>query len=283
MTLSVIIVNFRNPALLRLSLRSLARELADAAYEYEVIVIDSASTPETRNVVRDEGGQVLNRISLIPFTENTGYTRGVNEGLRRSHGQYMLILNPDIVPTPGSIDALMTYLREHPRCGLAGPGLLNFDDTRQDSAFRFYTPLTMLARRIGFPGARALSDRFVLRDRDLTANGPVDWLMGSALMVRRDSLERIGLMDERFFLYLSGVDWAWRFWENAMTVDYVPCALMYHYHRRESKGRLGVFELLLRPQARWHLADAVKYFRKHGISGNRPSVTHEVQPTLMTA
>jgi hypothetical protein len=283
MTLSVIIVNFRNPALLRLSLRSLARELSGAQYEHEVIVVDSASSPETRNVVREEGTRMLRRISLVPFSENTGYTRGVNEGLRRARGEYMLILNPDIVPTPGSLGVLMAYLRDHPLCGLAGPGLLNFDDTRQDSAFRFYTPLIMLARRIRFPGAHRLSERFVLRDVDLTSHRSVDWLMGSALMVRRDALERIGMMDEQFFLYLSEVDWAWRFWENAMTVDFVPGSLMYHYHRRESKGRLGVLDIVFRPQARWHAMDAIRYFKKHGVRGVRPTITHHVQPTLLTA
>jgi GT2 family glycosyltransferase len=88
-------------------------------------------------------------------------------------------------------------------------------------------------------------------------------------------------MDERFFLYLSEVDWAWRFWENGYRVVYLPSVQMYHYLKRQSKGRFAILDFFTRPQSRWHLADAVRYFTKHGTSGRRPRGTAVRQPQLI--
>ncbi len=280
--LSVIIVNFKNPPLLRLALTSLSRALG-RTLSYEVIVIDSASTVETQNIVRHDCDGLFGRLALVPFTENTGYTRGVNEGLRRATGEYLIVLNPDIVVLPGSLEALMTYLHDHPQVGLVGPGLLNFDDTRQDSSFRFYTPLIMVARRIPLPFMRRRVERFLMRNEAFTGPTAADWLMGSALMTTRNALERVGMMDERFFLYLSEVDWAWRFWDNGYLVAYMPTVRMYHYHQRQSKGRFGILDVFIRRQTRWHIRDAIRYFRKHGISGRRPEHPQPVQPSLLNA
>ncbi len=280
MTLSVIIVNFKNAALLRLSLTSLHRALG-ARLDYEVIVVDSASSIETRNVVTHDCGDLFDHCHLIPFRENTGYTRGVNEGLRRAIGEHVLILNPDIVALPGSIETLIKYLREHPDVGLVGPMLLNFDTTRQDSCFRFYTPLVMALRRISIPFTQSIRNHFVMHDSDLTAPLPVDWMMGSSLMVSRAALEHVGHLDETLFLYLSEVDWARRFWENGQAVHYVPTARMYHYHQRQSKGRFGLLDIFFRKETRWHIKDAWNYFKKNGISGIRPeTLSRYHQPAL---
>ncbi len=280
MTLSVIIVNFRNPPLLRLALRSLCRVLQGQAAA-EVIVVDSASTPETQNVVRHDCAGLFERMQLVAFTENTGYTRGVNEGIVRATGDYILILNPDIIVQPGTLEQMVDYLSTHPETGLVGPGLLNFDDSRQDSCFRFYTPLVIAARRLSLPFTSGLVARFLMRDRSVTGPTHVDWVMGSALMTSRKAVDTVGLMDERLFLYFSEVDWARRFWENGYAVVYLPTVQMYHYHQRQSKGRFGILDAVLRRETRWHIADAIRYFRKHGISGQRPNAGLPAQPSLI--
>ncbi len=281
MNLSVIIVNYGNPALLRLALTTLARSMGRWA-SYEVIVVDSASSIETRNVVLHDCTSLFESLTLVPFAHNTGYTNGINEGLRRATGDFLLMLNPDIVVLPGTVEGMMTYLREHPDVGLVGPGLLNFDDSRQDSCFRFYTPLVMAARRLALPFTGRLVDSFLLRSQELDGPTSVDWVMGSALMTTRSALECVGPMDEQFFLYLSEVDWAHRFWENGYVVRYLPSVRMYHYHQRQSKGRFGILDIFFRPQTRWHIADALRYFRKHGTHGERPSRPHALQPGLLS-
>ncbi|MEK7124857.1 MAG: glycosyltransferase family 2 protein [Patescibacteria group bacterium] len=272
--LSIVIVNYKNPALLRLCLGSLVRELSPH-FDYEVVVVDSQTSVETQNVVREEFTTLFKKITLVPYRENTGYTRGNNEGMRKSSGDHFLILNPDAMITKGSVKRLYEYLVAHPQVGLLGPQLLDFNGTRQQSCFRFYSIFTILYRRVNhLPFANRILNRFLMRDADLSKTIPVDWLMGSALMTSRAAVQRVGLMDERMFHYFSEVDWARRFWENGYAVTYFPHAQMYHYHRRQSKGRFGIFDIIMQRESRWHLMDGIRYFLKYGFSTARPSYAH---------
>lgn len=274
--ISIVVINFKDPALLRLSLRSLTR-LSDEYREYEIVVIDSAATTETRNVAVEEFESEGHPIRYVPFKENIGYTRGVNEGIRHASGDDILIVNPDIIPLPGAIAALRSYCAQNPWAGLVGPQLLNFDGSRQESCFRFYQPITILLRRTPLgklPWAKKSLARFAMKDTDTSRTIPVGWLMGSALMTTKKAIEKIGLMDEHFFLYMSEVDWARRFWENGYQVVYYPEARMYHYHKRSSKGTLALFDVFFRKETRWHLKDAISYFKKYGTRPYHPHDAH---------
>lgn len=279
MTISIIIVNFKNPPLLRLALQSLSRVLKPDL-PAEVIVVDSQSSPETANVVAEDCASLFQSLRYVPFKENTGYTRGVNEGLRRAAGDFMLVINPDIIMLPGALESTLDYMATHPQIGMVGPGLLNFDDSHQSSCFRFYTPLIMLARRLAIPGTRNLLRSFLLANQVFHGPTEVDWVMGSALLVSRTALERVGLMDEQFFLYMSEVDWAWRFWENGYKVVYLPTVQVYHYHQRQSKGRFALLDVFTRRETRWHITDAIRYFLKHGTNGQRPESQRPAQSAL---
>ncbi len=259
---SIAIINYKNPALLRLCLSSLKRVLS-ADFKYEIVVIDIASSPETKNVIKEFTG-----IKLLTFKNNIGYTRGVNEGIKASSGDYVLILNPDVVPMAGSIEELTLYLATNTNVGLVGPRLLNFNGSTQNSCFRYYTPLTILCRRspLGHTSfGKKIINKALMTDKKLDHPTEVDWLMGSAVLVSKKAVDKVGLMDEKFFLYMSDVDWARRFWENGFKIAYYPKAEMCHYHRRESKGRFGPLDVLFNKQSRWHLKDAVKYFHKYGF------------------
>ncbi|MBX4211423.1 MAG: glycosyltransferase family 2 protein [Candidatus Yanofskybacteria bacterium] len=263
--LSVIIVNYKNPPLLRLCLGSLVQNVSPD-FDFEVIVVDSEASLETEMVVTEEFSSKFKHIRYAPFTENTGYTRGVNEGLKLATGDYMLVLNPDVIILKDSLEKLTAYMSEHPEIGLIGPELLNFNGTHQPSCFRFYSPLTVISRRIShLPFAGRINDRFLLKDIDLSKPIAVDWIMGSAYMTSRQALEKTGLLDEYLFHYFSDVDWAQRFWDNGLQVVYYPYTQIYHYHQRESKGSLGLFDIFTKKATRWHIRDAIRYFRKHGI------------------
>lgn len=279
--ISIVILGYRNPALMRLCLKSLAHAMRSES-DYEVIVVDNASTIETRQVVTEEFAATFPSIKLIPIRTNSGYTHGVNEGLRAARGEYIIALNHDIVVEPGSIRALVSYLADHPQVGLIGPRLLNFDGTHQDSYFRFYRPWTIISRRLSLlPGARAERDRFTVRDSNPAHVQEVDWISGAAFMTTRIALEQVGLLDETLFHYFSDVDWAWRFWENGYAVTYYPMAAMAHYLGRTSKGRFGILDPIFNRATRWHISDAIHYFFKHGISGTRPTTRIKHQSTLI--
>lgn len=262
--LSIVVVNFKNPPLLRLCLKSLNRVL-DPNFKREVIVIDVASTISTRNVVTEE----FPAIKLVPFKENIGFTRGVNEGIKKSQGDFIILLNADLIPTPHAIENMYNYMKQHPEVGIVGPKLINFDGSDQDSCFRFPALTTILYRRTPLGrthfGKKHLN-KFLMGERDKSKIMEADWLFGSPIMISRKGIEKVGLMDERFFLYMSDVDWPRRFWENGFKVLYYPDSKMYHYHIRHSKGRYGIFDVILKKESRWHVADALKYFVKYGFT-----------------
>lgn len=261
MTLSIIIVNFKNPALLRLCLKSLERTLSPKL-DYEILVVDISSEITTQNVVLEE----FPKVKLLPFKDNIGYTKGVNEGIKKSSGEYFIILNPDIVPLKNSIETLLDYMKKNKDVGLAGPQLLNFDGTPQQSCFGFYNAITIGYRRVNYlPFKKRVLSGFLLEGKDLSGTNSVDWLMGSAIMARRSAINEVGLMDEKFFLYFSDVDWAKRFWENGYKVVYYPLAKIYHYHRRVSKRNSWIIDVFMNRQSQQHIKDGFRYLFKYGF------------------
>jgi GT2 family glycosyltransferase len=263
--LSIIIVHHRTPELLKLCLASIRKTLSscdDDRLDYEVIIVDSATTRQGRNVVKEKFPEAV----FLPFKENLGYSRGVNVGISKAGGNYLLILNPDVIATDGAVGKMLSYMKTHPDIGALGPKMLNFNGSIQETYFSFYKPATIAARRtfLGrFGSFKRLLDDFLMTGSDRNKIQTPDWLMGSAIMVSRKAVEKVGLMDERFFMYFEDVDWARRFWHNDFKVVYFPEAVMYHYHQRESKSRLGLLDALFNKKTRWHIQSAIKFFWKY--------------------
>ena len=230
--------------------------------DYEIIVVDSLTTRQSRDIVRER----TPRAKFLGYKTNLGFSRGVNIGLKNSIGKFLLVLNPDIVMSDDTVEKLLSYIQRHKDIGMVGPQLRNFNGTIQQNYFNFYTPLTIAARRsfLGklWPFRQALAD-FLMTGSDPNKIQTPDWLMGSALMLRREAVAQVGPMDERFFMYFEDVDWARRFWHNGYKVVYYPKAVAYHYHQRESKSALGIFDAFFNQKTRWHIQSAVKFFRKY--------------------
>ncbi|HWA64340.1 MAG TPA: glycosyltransferase family 2 protein [Candidatus Paceibacterota bacterium] len=260
--LSIIIVNYQKPELLRLCLKSIQRAITPS-FAHEVLVVDVAAGPRTRAVVVEE----FPSVRYLPFAENIGYTKGVNAGIAACGSDTCFVMNSDIIPMANSFEILHKYLADHPDAGMVGPQLLNFDGTPQPSCFRYVTPLTILSRRtpLGLlPFMKKSMNDFFMNDQDLTHPTPADWLSGSAFMITMSAAKKVGPLDESMFLYLSDVDWPRRFWDNGYAVMYIPEAQMFHYHHRESRGRVGIFDVFVNRQTRQHIKDAIRYFRKYG-------------------
>ncbi len=266
MKLSIIVNHYRTPEVLRNCLNSVKEDLKEADFEWELIVTDSATIEKTTEMMASEFPDVR----FLPAEENIGFGRSINLALREAKGEYLFIINADIViDEKGAIRNMLSYMQEHAEIGMLGPKLWNINNTWQQSAFRFYTPMTVFYRRTLLgrtPFGKKNLDYFLMKDifkNDITEPIPVDWLMGSAMMVRGRDLEKVGDFDERYFMYFEDVDWARRFWENGLKVVYYPKVTMYHYHFQSSKKK-GVFKTAFNKYARIHVESALKYFRKFG-------------------
>ncbi len=260
MKLSIIITHYRTPELLNLCLQSIKEAARDL--KHEILVLDSETQDETEEMIKSRWPEV----KFFPFKKNTGYAKIVNVGLCQALGEYLLVLNADILAQKDSLNRMIAYLAANHAIGLLGPQLLNFNGTIQESCFCFYHPLTIVYRRtfLGLtgPGKKELA-RFAMKDFDRQSARNVDWLLGAALMLRQQALNDIGLMDERFFLYFEDTDWCRRFWEGGWSVTYFPEAKMHHYHGRLSKKTRGLADLFFNKYTWIHVSSAIKYFWKY--------------------
>lgn len=260
MDLSIIITSYKNPELLRVCIDSIRRNYGGK--DYEIIVADSETGEEIEMMMREDYPEV----KFLPSKKNIWFGGCVRTGYIASQGEFILILNDDIIIKKDSIEKLFEYIKKNPAVGIVGPQLLNFSETFQISCFRFVTPLTILYRRtplgsLGF--AKKHLDRYLMKDFDHSETQEVDWILGSAMLVRRSAVSKVGEIDKRFTYYFEDTDWCRRFWENGFKVVYFPDSQMYHYHRRGSAGK-GILRLIFfNKLTRLHIQSALKYFWKY--------------------
>ncbi|MFH0969291.1 MAG: glycosyltransferase family 2 protein [Patescibacteria group bacterium] len=260
MELSIAINNYRNPELLKLCINSIKKNVL--GIEYELIVADAETEEGTEMMMREDYPDVR----FFPFRKNVGFQAMLKKGIEKSKGDYILLLNGDIIVNPGSAEKLLEYVKKNPEVGIAGPKLLNFNGTLQYSCFHYYKPLTIIYRRIlfiqKFGFVKKHLDWFSMKDYDHENIKEVDWLMGSAMLVSRKAAEKVGMMDPQFFMYMEDVDWCRRFWENGFKVVYYPLSVMNHYHGKGSdKG--GLFRSVSNKLTWIHVRSAIKYFWKY--------------------
>jgi len=269
MKLSIIVTNYKTPEPLKLCLISVFRQKTD--FDFEVIVADIQAEFENRQFIEDDFPKAF----YLPIKENTGMSKAVNIALRKSTGEFKLIINADIVlQKEGDLCLLVNYLDERKEIGILAPALLNFDNTVQQSYYRFYTLATILFRRTflkKFSFAKKSLDFFSMRDVVIssdknTAPFEVDWAMGAALMFQKEFFKKIGAFDERFFMYFEDVDIARRAKQKGLKVIYYPPVQVFHYHQKASTSGKGALDIFFNKYSRIHLYSALKYFLKHGLN-----------------
>jgi len=276
MEISIIINHYKSPEVLKMCLNYLSdwkKEFEAEGKKAEIIVTDSETIPETRALMNDK----FSDIQFIAEPKNVGFGKSVNRALKKAQGEYVFIINADlIIADPKELNKMLEYLKNNPNVGIIGPALRNFDETHQPSAFRYYTPLLIILRRTPFGRTRwgkKKIEEFMLRDVKNLLSEPkeVDWLMGSALLTKKEHLDKIGLFDERYFMYMEDVDLCRRFWESGLKVIYYPHSVMYHFHGGASRSK-NMLKSLSNKYTRTHIASAYKYFRKHGLKKVRHGI-----------
>jgi hypothetical protein len=256
MDLSVIIVNYNVRQFLENLLVSLQRAMEGLSGE--IIVVDNASDDGSVEMVREKFPSVC----LIPSSSNAGFARANNIALRQSKGDYLLLLNPDTIVQEDTLTVMVRFLREHPAVGLAGCKILNPDGSFQLSCKRsFPTPWVSFTRIFGlsslFPQSR-LFGRYNLTYLDADATYPVDAVSGSFMMISRAAYERVGGLDEAFFMYGEDLDYCFRVQESGLRVYYVHETRIVHFKgestRRSDLDEIRVFYDAMRIFVRKHFA-----------------------------
>ena len=245
--LAIVIVHYRTPHLLRDCLRSVYTSQGDLTYH--VCVVDNCSGDDSCRMVEAEFPQV----TLIANETNAGYPYANNLGLRtfgftnpgetsRVEGplpRYALLLNPDTRLPPTALADMIAFLDAHPDAAVAGPRLVRQDGSLDKACRRaFPSPEVSCYHMLGLSKLFPKSERFgrynmtYLDDRTTTE---VDAVNGAFMMVRREAIAQVGLMDEAFFMYGDDLDWAYRFKEAGWKVYYNAAVNVLHYKGAASR------------------------------------------------
>ena len=227
MDVTVVIVSYNVSSFLDQALITLSRAIG--GLETEVFVVDNDSADDSVAMVRARHPWV----TLIESGGNLGFARANNLALARARGRYILLLNPDTVVRPDTLATMVRFLDDNPDSGAAGCKVLNADGTLQLACRRgFPTPGAAFYKLIGLSGLFPRSRTFgaynlTYLDPDETAE--VDAVSGSFMMIRREALERVGFLDEDFFMYGEDLDLCYRIKHDGWKIHYVPGTEIIHF------------------------------------------------------
>jgi hypothetical protein len=194
-------------------------------------VVDNASTDGSAEMVRER----FPWVQLIGNTENVGFARANNQALVLSRGDYVVLLNSDAELLPGALEALNSFMDAQPEAGACGPLLLNGDgQSLQPSGHPVLTPwrefwrLTFLDRVV--PRATYPMERW-----ERSQPREVEVIKGACLVLRREVLDQVGLLDERYFMYTEEMDLCYRLAQAGWKLYWVPQARVIHYGEASSR------------------------------------------------
>ncbi|MBV8719778.1 MAG: glycosyltransferase family 2 protein [Chloroflexi bacterium] len=273
--LSIVVLNYNTREHLRACLHALRAE-GSPSIETEVLVVDNASADGSVEMVATE----FPWARLVRSLRNGGFAFGNNQALRLARGDAILVLNPDTLIPPGGLGALLDVLRQHPEAGIVGPKLLRPDGSIHLACRRsFPTPSVAFYRLTGLSRLFPKSQRF--GRYNLTYIEPdvpieVDSVCGACLLIRRSVVDRIGLLDERFFMYGEDLDWCLRTREAGWTVRYEPSIVVRHQHGAASRQRA------FRTNVYFFRAMDL-FYRKHYIQRYHPLLTGVVRTSIYAA
>ena len=233
MDLSIIIVNYNVKEFLQQALTSIQQ--AGRSLDYEVIVVDNASSDGSVELIREKFPDVR----LIANEENHGFAVANNQAMKIARGNFILLLNPDTIVQENTFSVILDFFRQHSDCGMIGCKILNPDGSLQLACRRsFPTPWVAFTKIVGL--SRLLPRSKLFGKYNLTYLNPnetyeVEAISGSFMFFRREVMEQIGYLDESFFMYGEDLDWCFRVREAGWKIYYLPDTQIIHFKGESSK------------------------------------------------
>lgn len=258
--LSIIVVSYNTAGLLEKCLSAVYAN-SHEQHRFELIVVDNASSDESVEVVRQKFPQA----QLIVNAENRGFAAANNQALERAQGTYIVLLNPDTEVIGDTLWKLVAFLEAEPQAAVVGPALVYPDQTFQESAFRFPSLwqifLDFFPLNWRFARSR-LNGRYPRRlfEGGFPQAFEIDFPLGACLMLRRSVIEKVGLMDEGYFMYMEEIDWCYRIKQAAVPAGYRPLGLRFRPGRRKP----SLWKIYCLPAARLvhHAGASTRQFRE---------------------
>ena len=225
MDLSVVIVSYNVKYYLEQCLRSVFR--SQGKWEMEVFVVDNNSSDGSVEYLSARFPQV----KFIANKDNRGFSCANNQALRQAKGRYMLLLNPDTILTENTLTDTLQYLDEHPEVGASGTAMYGRDGRfAWESRRGVPTPWTAFCKMVGltalFPHSRRFG-RYHMRYLNREEANYIEVISGAYMMLRREALEQVGLLDESFFMYGEDIDLSYRMLQGGWKNAYIPSPILH--------------------------------------------------------
>jgi GT2 family glycosyltransferase len=251
--LSIVIICWNDLRVIRECLRSIFD--GTHAISFEVILSDNGSTDGSVEFVRE----TYPSVRVVENRANLGFAKGNNAGIRVSHGEYVLILNPDTIIHDGALDKLVAFAERNPQAGAFGCRVQNADGSYQVSARLFPTVWRYWVNALYLKKLQAVSRLFAYEEYagwNGDSERDVDWQSGCCVMFRRELLEKLGGFDEQFFYHFEEVDLCRRVWNTGAPIRFTPEAVITHL------GGQSVSRFPIRFEIEKHRS-RYRYFYKH--------------------
>lgn len=224
MLVSIITLNYNKSNLTIDCLESLYQQFKNEFLqeEIEVIIVDNASADESVKLISNTiSKKKYKNIKLIPNSENSGFSKGCNLGVKSAIGDYLLFLNNDTLVKDGGILKMAKYMQDNPQVSILGGQLKNTDGSLQVSTGNFYTLPRAIMLFLG-------GQRFGLVDKSPKEISKVDWVKGGLLMIKKEVFEKLKGFDENIFMYTEDMELCFRAKKRGYNTYFYPDVLVYH-------------------------------------------------------
>ena len=245
MKLSVVIVSYRVYYYIEQCIESVER--AAEGIDHEIFVVDNHSGDGSVEYLRS---RLQKRITLIECNQNLGFSKANNIAIRQSKGEYVLLLNPDTFVAENSLREVLKFMDDHPHCGGCGAKMHNADGTlARESRRGIPTPWVALKKMLGF------SARYYLSHLSWDQPAQIEAMSGAFCMLRREAIDKVGMLDEDFFMYGEDLDLSYRLLKGGYENWYVPADIVHYKGESTQKSSFRYVHVFYQAM--------LIFFRKH--------------------
>lgn len=264
---SIVILDFLKSKRVCENVESLQKQKTD--FDFEIIIVDNSCNAE--NAEKINSLKKFENVQIQINKENVGYIKGNNQGAAVARGEYLMIVNPDIIwPNHDVMQKLVDYMEAHPKTGVCGPKQINDNDNSVAMTVRAFPNIFLQVARRTFLRRLPLIKKWVAYDEMQHLNyqktQTVDWLQSSFWITRKALWEKIGGLDKAYFIFMSDPEFCYKTWKEGFEVVYYPEVTVHADGRRASEGGFKAF--FKKWTLRQHLKDALIYQFKHLFQRN---------------
>lgn len=266
--INIVFLNYLMKEDIMRAVDSLILDIKTSKYDVQITVTDNS---ENKDNIKEALVEKFPQVKYIDCGGNIGFGAGNTKGFESVEARYYFALNRDTIIPENSqtIDRIIEFMDSHPKIACIGPKLLNMDGSLQYSCYRFdlasilIKPLKQINFDKKYNWVKKHADKLIMKDFDHNETRPVDWVLGAAMVVRKEVVDQIGWFDDRYFMYLEDCDWCHRMWEKNWPVYYVHDIIILHAHARESAKIPGLFKAVFKNKlARIHAKSWLQYLWK---------------------